>query len=148
MLLIGIPVLLIVFYIGMVSGSYKKLNDNGIFLKGKAKLVFPILPLAIIIFHLVWSIKNIFRNPKLSLQVLELTFLKYPILLGVLIELILENVALELSSDKKIVSIQKRKSIKKAVQKSNALDFSDMRKNNSKKFVRDYQNTVIPLFAS
>lgn len=147
MLLIGIPALIGVLYIGLVSGSYKKLNKNGIYLKGKAKFLFPIVPLAIIGFHLGWSLKNLIKNPKFSLHVLELGFLKYPVVLGLLIELILEKVAFELSSNKKIVRIQKRKSLKKAVRKSNALDFSSMKPDQSKNIVREYQNSVMPFLA-
>src|SRR5699024_9055040 len=132
MLLIGIPVVLVVIYISLVIGSYKKLNQNGIYLKGKAKLVFPLVPLVIVVFHLIWSLKSVFKNPRLSFQIIKLITLKYPLVLGLMIELMLEKIALELSEQDNIIRLRKRKSLRRAVRNSPNFNLSGIPRKQTK----------------
>ncbi|MGG3920701.1 hypothetical protein ABEV41_01905 [Geobacillus thermodenitrificans] len=148
MLLIGIPALAVAFYFAIVVGTYEKLNKNGIYLKGKAKLLFPLVPLVIFVFHLAWSVKCLTTDPKSSIRILKLVLFDYPIVIGMLIELILEKTAFELSKDERIVNIKKKKSFKKAVRKSKALDFSDMPPHQSKTIVKEYVHSVLSYTAS
>jgi hypothetical protein len=144
MLLTGILALLVVFYLGLVSGSRKKLHNNGIYLNGKAKRLFPLVPLVIIGFHVLWAFKHLFKNPRFSLHLLKLAFLKYPLVLGLFIELALEEVAFNLSQDKTIVKVKRKKSVRNAVHKKGSVKLDDLERKKSRVLFREYINTVLP----
>lgn len=142
MLLIGVPAVIVVIYMSIVIGSYKKLNNNGIYLKGKAKAFFPFVPSIIFVIHIAWSIKSITKNPRFSWHIIKLILFKYPLVLGLMIELMLESIAFDLSEQDNIIRLKKRKSLKDAVRKSSNYNLSDIPRKQTKTLLNDYKDTI------
>lgn len=89
-------IMVIVFaslYFSIVIGTVKKIQMNGIRLKGKTKLIVALLPFVIFALHVKMAISNVKTNKKLAFQIIKMGTIHYPIALGLLIEVALEKFA-------------------------------------------------------
>lgn len=92
-------ILLITFFIffaiysAVVRATHLKFKNNGIGFNFKYKLLVVLLPLLILLVHFKLALKFFPSDKKRSLQIVAIAFVKYPIILGNLIEVILESMA-------------------------------------------------------
>ncbi|APC48286.1 hypothetical protein BME96_08940 [Virgibacillus halodenitrificans] len=143
MLIIGITTLLVALYTGLVVGTYKKFRQNGINFIGKAKLVFPFIPISLIFLHLFWAITSLFKSNKQSIYLFKMVLFKYPVVVGMIIELMLENAALRISENDKIVKMKRKTNRKKAIRKKKSIELRDMPQYSSqKKIYHAYKSLV------
>jgi hypothetical protein len=105
------PLLLVLMaYITFVFGSYHKFKNNGIGLNFKYKVLILGLPMFIFYLHAKAAKKVFKQDRKRAWKILSLSIVKYPIMLGCLIELILESmVECDVYGDSKLLKVKRRK---------------------------------------
>lgn len=84
---------LIIVYFSLGFATYKKFEENGIKLKKRGKILMYFLPIIIFSLHTILAIKTVSENKTLALEIFKLGSIKYPIAIGILIEVTLEKFA-------------------------------------------------------
>lgn len=84
---------LISVYLSLVIGTVKKFETNGIDFSFFAKILSFLLPGAILIFHLKMAVDNLRNDKHISLELIKMGTLNYPVAVGVLVEVALEQFA-------------------------------------------------------
>lgn len=93
MVILYILTFFLVVYSSIVKATYMKFNNNNIGLNTKYKFLIALLPLYLVFLHTKIALK-IYRVDKKRAKLIFITvFTKYPVLLGCIIELILESMA-------------------------------------------------------
>lgn len=80
-------------YSAIVRATYLKFKNNGITFNFIYKLLITLLPLVFFFIYVRVAIKFFPQNKKKFLQIFTIGFLKYPVILGSFIEIILESAA-------------------------------------------------------
>lgn len=93
MLILYILTFFFVIYSGIVKATYMKFNNNDIGLNTKYKFLIALLPLYLMFLHAKIAMKLYRVDKKRAKLVFVMVFTKYPVLLGCIIELILESMA-------------------------------------------------------
>ena len=93
MTLIFILFIFFVVYSAIVRATYLKFRNNGIKFNLKYKFFVTFLPLFIFFVHLKLAAKEFQQDKKKSGRIIIIAITKYPIILGNLIEVILESMA-------------------------------------------------------
>lgn len=88
-----IGTMFLVVYSGVLWATYLKFSYNGIKLNVKYKAYLSVLPIFILYMHIRLAARFFKDDKKKSILVLLFAFTKYPILIGNLIEILLENMA-------------------------------------------------------
>lgn len=109
--------ILVMVYLGLVIGTYEKYTANRIKFTTNSKFIIPLLPIRIIFAHIRWSMKYFRKNDKnMAFIILKMGTIKYPLALGLIIELQLEQIAYEYATSirpkkvgKKLARIRERK---------------------------------------
>ncbi|WP_345242517.1 hypothetical protein [Pontibacillus salipaludis] len=138
MLVQGSALLLIVLYSGLVVGTYKKLRSDQILFP---KRVILILPFMIFALHTTWFLTQIFKDRKKAFVVLELGFLKYPMVIGLLAEVYKENLARTIGESSKM-RIKKQRQRKREITKRIEKAQQDMNNRKGKAVIDDYKKTI------
>ncbi|MDV2683817.1 hypothetical protein RYX56_05775 [Alkalihalophilus lindianensis] len=138
LLSIAIPTLMTACYIGLVVGTYKKLQNNNIHLIGRAKYFSLFFPLALFLYHFIWAVNSFSKSPKKALSIMGIFILKYPVAVGLLIELMLEDIAHQISNDAEVAKVRKKRAINKQVDKRKLTDISDV----PKSIFEEYKTTL------
>lgn len=99
-----------VLYSAIVRATYLKFKNNGIGFNVKYKFLVILLPALIFFLHLKLAIRFFKHDKKKSLFVLKIAIVKYPVILGNLIEVILESMAeCNVYGSSKYLSVRKKK---------------------------------------
>ena len=108
MTLLYIVTMLSVLHLSVFWASHQKFENNGIKLNSKYKILLFILPYLILYMHIKSSVRYFNTDKKKSLRIIVITFTKYPILLGNLIELIRESmVECDVFGDSRMLRVKK-----------------------------------------
>ncbi|MFB1098160.1 hypothetical protein [Terribacillus sp. JSM ZJ617] len=143
-ILIGLAILLFVVFAGLVSGTRQKFESSGIDITGSAKWFFFIIPLDIIYIHLRLAFKSLKKDKGFAMYMFKLILFKYPIAVGVLIELMLEDMAFELSENERIARLRKRRDRVRVIRgEKHDMSLSDVTKEeNSEKLIEVYKGKL------
>lgn len=93
MVYLYLGIMIMVIYSGVLWATYLKFSYNGIKLNLKYKVYMSILPLFILYMHIRLATRFFKTDKRKSMRVLLYAFTKYPLIVGNLIEILLENMA-------------------------------------------------------
>ncbi|MGE7607656.1 hypothetical protein ACQKML_13695 [Peribacillus frigoritolerans] len=127
----------LVIYSSLVAGTYKKLKDNGFNTTGSAKMKIPLIPIFTFYMHIRFALRNYKKNRRNALLVLKMGILKYPVALGMLMEVMLEEHAEEICNNEKTAKSRKTKIVKSEVRKRKPLKVTNITKE-SDIFIKEY----------
>lgn len=80
-------------YVSLGIGTIKKFKENGIILSAPMKMFTLLLPLAIFILHIKMALEVFKEDGQRALEIMKMATVHYPIAVGILIEITLENFA-------------------------------------------------------
>lgn len=129
--MIGIIAIVIVsLYISIAIGTVKKINMNGIRLKGATNLIAGLLPFVIFALHLKMAILKAKTDKKLAMELFKLGTIHYPVALGLLIEVALEKFAMRAVYGSNVTYIKRKEITVKSdtLQRNNKVVFNDYEK--------------------
>lgn len=124
---------LIGIYLSLVIGSAIKFADNGIQLTFVSKILLLFLPLILFSLHVKMAIENIHKNNKMAAEIILMATLRYPLALGLLIEVMLER-----SAQKAVFGSEKIKHRKQGT----PIEITAKQITKPKGFMNIYQKTV------
>jgi cytochrome c biogenesis factor len=110
MIFLYLMTMLVVVYSSLVVSSHTKFNNKGIGLDLKHRFLLIFLPLFIVYIH-ARAAKKVFKSDKKkACKIMEISILKYPVMLGSFIELLKENMAeCSVFGNSRLVSLKKSK---------------------------------------
>lgn len=91
MIYILLGTMFIVIYLGLIWATILKFNYNGLKLNLRCKMLLSLSPIYISYKNLVITTKMINKDRSNSLKVISKMLTKYPIIIGLFIEIMLEN---------------------------------------------------------
>lgn len=119
MFIIYILTLFLVVYSSIVAATYKKFQRNGIGFNIKYKLLLSMLPLYLVYLHSKIARKIYKEDKKKAVKVFVVVVTKYPIIVGGIIELLLESAAeCNVIGSSELLSIKQKKIKRERTKKS------------------------------
>lgn len=143
MVFYGVLYLLVVLYISLTYGTYLKFKKNKLKPKGAGKIFVFALPVILTILHFGWAIINLRKDYKFSLFLIKSLIFKYPEIVGIVIEVMLEKLAFKFVQEHSNVKLTQNKKIKKVAEKTNALDLDDVDRGISSQFFKRYKSVIL-----